>query len=175
MRVSGLTQVTSLDISRTRNFSPRLEDEELGNIANLSSLRHLSLAGHPQVTVQGEEHAFWLYSMELLNLLSSLTSCAILDISPASYDFPNSITRYDASWLASWEGLVSLQHLPLRELRIGITKPQPGNPAWAEDPTFYRTAQEALAEAPARMGLALLRGTREWPSSKEACVLLERS
>ena len=173
--LAGLTQLTSLNISsRGRGFALCLGEEELGHIATLTSLRHLSLAGHPLATVLGEEDRIWRYSSDLLHMLSQLTSCAILDISPHDY---RSVASNDPSWLKSWEGLVSLQHLPLRELHIGITGPWPqlGRPALAKDPAFYKAAREAVEGAPARLGLALLRGARDWPSSEEASVLLRNS
>ena len=72
---------------------------------------------------------------------------------------------------------MSLHHFPLRELHIGATghKPDPHPLFMSNHRAFHKAGQEAVAGSPARLGLALLRGTRERPSSEEARVLLRHS
>ena len=95
------------------------------------------------------------YCTESLDHLLCFKSCELLNIRP----FP--LNRHsNASWLGSWMGLTRLQHLPLRELHIGVKAPHPPCPADSKAFAFYKAAQEALVGAPDRLGMALMRGTR---------------
>ena len=191
---AGLTHVTSLNIARTRDASclplpSHLQgQEELGHITMLTSLRHLSLAGnlwakghvhrrysscYSDTDDSDDEDVILEYQTKVLDDLSCFRSCAFLDITPYRLGQQGLRNRPKASWLWSWKILTRLQHLPLRELHIGIEAPQPPRPAGSEACEFYKAAQYALAGAPNRLGMALLRGTRGWPSQEEARVLLK--
>ena len=168
--LAGLTQLTSLGVSRRGRYI--LEDGELDYITKLSSLRHLSLAGALLATVHGQTMK---YAEGWLDLLCNLVSCAFLDIRPSLIEIP--IPHWDSesepiSLSKAWKALVKLQHLPLRELHIGVEAPQPPHPAGPEACAFHKDAQEALVGCPDRLGMALMRGTRGWPSPEEAHRML---
>ena len=166
MHVAGLKQLTSLDVARGER-SPPLKNEELGHIAKLTSLRHLCLAG---VWVLPEQVA-----MCTEELLSHLSSCAFLNVSPSANEDPRRKSSRPPLALKSWTFLVRLEYLSLRELHIGVDAPKPPHPGRAEAHVFYKEAQEALAGCPDRLGMALLRGTRGWPSQEAARAMLCRS
>ena len=169
--LAGLSALTALDIGKLppiySGCGGSLPDEELHHIAKLTSLRYLNLAGKLKLE---ESVAIQLIYPRLVHALRCLTSLAFLNIT-----FVNGFLLRDGASIASrrhWKVLTVLECLPLQELHIGFEPMQPLFPqAW--DPCeLYKGVQGGLEGAPKRLTMALLRGSRGWPSHTEAQRLL---
>jgi hypothetical protein len=176
IQFAALQHLTALDISKPEADISKEEanatfitGEELEHLVKLTSLRHLSLPCknwfHHHTSLLGS-----------LRILTKLTSLAFLNISPwgafGQDACPDCDLQRDVyiNELSILKGLDFLQSLPLREVHVGLNAGRAG--AWPDARDYYNHVWEALEGSSARLGLAILRGTRGWCTQEEARRLL---
>jgi len=146
--------------------------EDISEFRKLKSLRHLSFSCTLPFLRDHKQGSLPAVNSISLDCLAGLANLVFLNLSPDGRSAPFVQSPSNARMLEVWQVLEVLKHLPLQELYVGVLAPQPPCPHGPEAHAFYQAVGKALRGSSDRLSMAMLRGTRGWPSQEVARKLL---